>query len=323
MRHLAASLIAVATAFPAPTPAHAQAYPAKPVRVVNPYTPGGGVDALLRPLLHRISENWKHNILVEYRPGANGMIGCEAVAKAPPDGYTLLAGTTSALTMNPAIYPKIAYDTLRDFAPISNFAEAAFVLSVHPSVPARSVKELVALARARPNQLTYASFGVGSIAHLGTELFSMMTGVKLVHVPYKGSVPAVTDLVAGHVMLIFDSMQSQMPQVRANRVRALGIAAAKRSPAAPDLPTIAEAGVPGFELISWYGLLAPAGTSREILSRWHAEVVKALAAPEVRERFRTFGAEPVGNSPEAFAAQIRADLAKWAKVARAANVRAE
>ncbi len=303
--------------------AHGQSYPAKPIRVINPYTPGGGVDALLRPLTQKISESLKQNILVEYRPGANGMIGVDAVAKSVPDGYTLLAGTTSALTMNPAIYAKVPYDPVRDFVPMSNFAEAAFLLSVHPSVPAKSVKEFIALAKGRPNQLTYASFGVGSIAHLGTELFSMMTGVKMLHVPYKGSVPAVTDLVAGHVILIFDSMQSQMPQVRANRVRALGIAAARRSPAAPEIPTISEAGVPGFELVSWYGLLAPANTPREMAAKLHGEVVKALATPEVRERFATFGSEPVGNTPEAFAAQIRNDVAKWAKVARAANIRAE
>ncbi len=302
---------------------YAQGYPAKPIRVINPYTPGGGVDALLRPLIQKISESFKQGILVEYRPGANGMIGADAAAKSAPDGYTLLAGTTGALTMNPAIYAKVPYDPIRDFVPISNFAEAAFLLSVHPSVPAKNVKELIALAKARPNQLTYASFGVGSIAQFGAELFSIMTGVKMLHVPYKGSVPAVTDLVAGRVMLIFDSMQSQMPQVRANRVRALGIAAAKRSPAAPEIPTISEAGVPGFELVSWYGLLAPANTPREIAAKLRGEVVKALATPEVRERFETFGSEPVGNTPEAFAAQIRSDVTKWAKVARAANIRAE
>lgn len=301
----------------------AQSYPAKPIRVINPYTAGGGVDAILRPMTQKMTESLGKQMVVENRPGANGMIGLELAAKSPPDGYTLAAGTTSALTMNVAVYEKVPYDPVRDFAPISNFAESAFILSVHPSVPATSVKEFIALAKARPNQLTYASFGIGSIAHLGTELFSTLSGVKMVHVPYKGSVPAVTDLMAGHVMSSFDSMQSVMPQIRAKRLRALGIAAAKRSPAAPEIPTISEAGVPGFELASWYGLLAPANTPREIVARLHAEIVKALAAPEVRERFESFGTEPVGNTPEAFAAQIRSDIVKWRKVARAANIRAE
>ncbi len=301
----------------------AQSYPVKPIRVINPYTPGGGVDALLRPLAQKMSEGLKQQLVVENRPGANGMIGMEAGAKAPPDGYTLVVGTTGALTMNVSIYAKVPFDPIKDFAPISNFADSAFILSVHPSVPANNVKELIALAKAHPNQVTYATFGVGSSAHLGTELFSTMAGVKMIHVPYKGSVPMVTDLVAGHVMMSFDSMQSVMPQIRVKRLRALGIAAAKRSPAAPDIPTISEAGLRGFELGSWYGLLAPANTPREIITRLHGELVKALAAPEVSERIRSFGAEPVGNTPEQFAAQIRSDIVKWAKVVRAANVHAE
>jgi tripartite-type tricarboxylate transporter receptor subunit TctC len=278
---------------------------------------------LLRPLTQKMSEGLKQQLIVDNRPGANGMIGMEAGAKAPPDGYTLVVGTTGALTMNVSIYAKIAFDPIKDFAPISNFADSAFILSVHPSVPANNVKELIALAKARPNQVTYATFGVGSSAHLGTELFSSMAGVKMVHVPYKGSVPMVTDLVAGHVMMSFDSMQSVMPQIRVKRLRALGIAAAKRSPAAPDIPTISEAGLPGFELGSWYGILAPANTPREIITRLHSEIVKGLMAPEVSERIKSFGAEPVGNTPEEFAAQIRGDIVKWAKVVRAANVRAD
>lgn len=303
-------------------PARGQGYPAKPIRVINPYTPGGGVDAILRPLTQKMGESLKQNFVVEYRQGANGMIGVAAAAKSTPDGYTLLVGTTSALTMNPSVYDKVPYDPIRDFAPISNFGESAFVLAVHPSVPAVNVKQFVAFARARPGELAYASFGVGSISHFGAELFSITTGIKLLHVPYKGSVPAIADLMAGHVMLIFDSMQSTMPQIRARRLRALGLAAQKRSPAAPDMPTIGEAGVPGFELTSWYALLAPANTPREIVTRLHGEVVRALATPEVRERFRSFGTEPVGNTPDAFAEQIRSDLAKWEKVARTANIRA-
>jgi tripartite-type tricarboxylate transporter receptor subunit TctC len=301
----------------------AQTYPVKAIRVINPYTPGGGVDALFRPLAQKMSEGLKQQIVVDNRPGANGMIGMEAAAKAPPDGYTLVVSTTGALTMNVSVYKKIPFDPIKDFVPISNYAESAFILAAHPSVPAKNMKELIALAKARPDQLTYASFGVGSSAQLGMELLSMMAGIKMIHVPYKGSVPMVTDLIAGHVMLSLDSMQSIMPAIRDHRVRAIGIAAAKRSPAAPDIPTMAESGLPGFEVGSWYGLLAPAGTPREIIARLHSEVVKAVGSAEVRERFQSFGSEPLGSSPDEFAAQIKSDIAKWAKVAKTANVRAD
>ena len=303
--------------------AAAQSYPVKSIRVINPYTPGGGVDALFRPLAQKMSEGLKQQIVVDNRPGANGMIGMEAAAKAAPDGYTLVVSTTGALAMNVNVYRKIPFDPIKDYVPISNYAESAFILAAHPSVPAKNIKELIALAKAKPEQLTYASFGIGSSAHLGMELLSMLGGVKMVHVPYKGSVPMVTDLVAGHVMLSLDSMQSVMPVIRDRRVKAIGIAAAKRSPAAPDIPTMVESGLPGFEVGSWYGLLAPAGTPREIIVRLHAEVVKAVNSAEVKERFQSFGSDPLGNSPEEFAAQIKADIAKWGKVAKTANVRAD
>ncbi len=303
--------------------AHAQSYPAKAIRVINPYTPGGGVDALFRPLAQKMSEGLKQQIVVDNRPGANGMIGMEAAAKAAPDGYTLVVSTTGALAMNVSVYKKIPFDPIKDYVPISNYAESAFILAAHPSLPAKNIKELIALAKAKPEQLTYASFGVGSSAHLGMEMLGMMGGVKMIHVPYKGSVPMVTDLVAGHVMLSLDSMQSVMPVIRDRRVKAIGIAAAKRSPAAPEIPTMAESGLPGFEVGSWYGLLAPAGTPRDIITRLHAEVVKAIGSAEVRERFQSFGSEPIGSSPDEFATQIRNDIAKWAKVAKTANVRAD
>lgn len=314
---LTASLLCVAAA------ASAQTYPIKPIRVINPYTPGGGVDAILRPLTAKMGDNMKQQLPVDNRPGANGMIGIELAARAPADGYTIVVGTTGALSMNVSVYAKVPYDPVKDFAPISNFADSAFILSVHPSVPARNVKELIALAKAQPNTLTYATFGVGSSAHLGTELMSMMAGIKMIHVPYKGSVPATTDLIAGNVMLSLDSMQSVMPFIRDKRLRALGIAAAKRSPAAPDIPTVSESGLPGFEVGSWYGLLAPAGTPKDIITRLHAEVIKALQSPDVKERIESFGTQTVGNTPEQFAAQIRADITKWAKVAKTANVKAD
>lgn len=317
MRQVLAALLWV------PALAQAQGYPVKAIRVINPYTPGGGVDALFRPLAQKMSEALKQQIVVDNRPGANGMIGMEAAAKAAPDGYTLVVSTTGALAMNVSVYKKVPFDPVRDYVPISNYAESPFMLAAHPSVPAKNIRELIALAKSHPEQLTYASFGVGSSAHLGMELLSMLAGVKMIHVPYKGSVPMVTDLVAGHVMLSLDSVQSLMPVLRDGRVRAIGIAAAKRSPAAPDIPTIIESGLPGFEVGSWYGLLAPAGTPPEIIKRLHAEVVRALASSEVRERFQSFGSEPLGNSPDEFAAQIRSDIAKWAKVAKSANVRAD
>ncbi len=319
MRQVLAALLWV----PALALAQAQGYPVKAIRVINPYTPGGGVDALFRPLAQKMSEALKQQIVVDNRPGANGMIGMEAAAKAAPDGYTLVVSTTGALAMNVSVYKKVPFDPVRDYVPISNYAESPFMLAAHPSVPAKNIRELIALAKSHPEQLTYASFGVGSSAHLGMELLSMLAGVKMIHVPYKGSVPMVTDLVAGHVMLSLDSVQSLMPVLRDGRVRAIGIAAAKRSPAAPDIPTIIESGLPGFEVGSWYGLLAPAGTPPEIIKRLHAEVVRALASSEVRERFQSFGSEPLGNSPDEFAAQIRSDIAKWAKVAKSANVRAD
>ncbi|HKA42407.1 MAG TPA: tripartite tricarboxylate transporter substrate binding protein [Burkholderiales bacterium] len=300
-----------------------QSYPSRPVRIINPFPAGGGLDYLIRPIAQKMSENLKHAVIVDNRPGANGQIGSDLTAKAPPDGYTLLAGTTGALPMNAVVQVNLPYDPVRDFAPVSNFAESAFLLTVHPSVPARSVKEFIVLAKARPGEITYASFGTASSPHFGGELFNMMAGVKLLHVPYKGSAPSLGALMAGHVMSSFDSMQSIMPQVRAGRLRALGLAAAKRSPAAPEVPTISESGLPGFEVGSWYGLLAPAKTPREIVARLHAEIVKTLGVPEIRDRITSVGTEPLGNSPEEFAAQIRNDLVKWGKVARAANIRAE
>jgi len=305
------------------TPVHAQSYPAKPVRIINPYPAGGGMDFLIRPIAQKMGESLKVTLIVDNRPGANGMIGMELAAKAPPDGYTLVVSTTGAMPMNAAIIPRLPYDPIRDFAPISNFADSAFVLSVHPSVPAKSVRELIALARSRPATVTYASFGMGSSPHFGGELFSLMAGVKLIHVPYKGSAPAVADLVAGHVMCSFDSMQSTMPFIRTHRLRALGLGALKRSPAAPDIPIIAESGLPGFEVGSWYGLLAPAHTPRDIVTKLHEEIAKALALPEIRDRITSVGTEPLGNTPEEFAEQLRKDMAKWKKVAQTANIRVE
>ena len=304
-------------------PVAAQNYPAKPVRVIIPFAAGGGLDIVLRPLLQKMSESVQQNFIIDIRAGANGIIGTEIGAKSPPDGYTLIGATTGTITINPNVYAKLPFDPARDLAPVTNVGSASFVMVVHPSLAARNVREFVALARRRPGELTFGSPGIGGTNHLGAEYFLQTTGIKMVHVPYKGSQPLIVDLVGGHVMMGFDSIMATLPQIRAGKLRAMGIAAAKRSPVAPEIPTIAEAGGPEFVLGSWYGLLAPAGTPRDILAKRHAEVVKALAIPELRERYVSTGLDPVGSSPEQFAAEIRDDTARWGRVARAANVHAD
>ena len=303
--------------------AGAQGYPLKPVRLINPYPPGGGIDMVQRTLAQKMGETLKQNVFVENRAGANGIIGTEIGVRAAPDGYTLIGGTTGSIAMNASVYPKMPYDVLRDLAPIINIGEASFVLVAHPSLAARNVRELVALAKRRPGELSYGTPGVGGTNHLGAEYFSQLTGIRLLHVAFKGSLPMLTDIMGGHVMMAFDSTQAVLPHVRSGRLRAMGIAAHQRSPIAPDIPTIAESGGPEFVLGSWYGVFAPAGTPAEIIARLHAEAVKALANADLRERFLSTGVVPLGNSPEQFGAQVREDIARWGKVARAANVRAE
>lgn len=245
------------------------------------------------------------------------------VAKSPPDGYTLLFGTTGTHTTNPAVYAKLPYDPVKDFAPVSNFADSPFLLVVHPSVPAASLKELIALSKARPGQLNYASFGIGSSAHLAGEMLRTMAKIDIVHVAYKGGPPALTDLLGGHVALMFNSLPAVIPHVKSGRLRALALAAKRRSPNLPDMPTFAEAGLPNFEAGSWYGVLAPAGTPKEVVTKLHAETVRILALPDVKQRLATEGADPIGNTPEEFAEQIRRDMARWAKVAKDANIQAQ
>ena len=304
-------------------PAAAQNYPVKAVRVINPFAAGGGLDIVLRPLLQKMGESVKQSFVVDNRPGAAGVIGTELAARSPPDGYTLLGATTGTITINPSTYAKLPFDTVRDLAPVTNIGSASFVLVTHPSLAARNVRELVALAKRRPGELTLGSPGYGGINHVGGEYFSQLTGIRLTHVPFKGSFPMLIDIMGGHVMVAFDSIQATLPHIRSGKLRAMGIAAEKRSSIAPEIPTVAEAGGPHMLLASWYGLLAPAGTPREIILKLHAEVVKALALPDLRERYVSSGIEPVGNLPDQFAAEIREDIARWAKVVRAANIRAE
>ena len=299
---------------------HAQSYPSKPVRVVLPFPAGGGADIIVRLLARKLGEGMGQTFVVDNRAGAAGIIGCELVAKAPADGYTLLFGTTGTHTTTPAVFAKVPYDPVRDFATVSLAAESPFVLLVHPSLPARSVKELIAFARTRPGQLNYASAGVGSSAHLGFELFNSMAGIKGEHVPYKGLGPAAADTIAGIITMTWDAIPSSKPMIERGRLRALGIGSLKRSPLLPQVPTIDEAGLKGFELGSWYGLFAPAGTPADIVRQLQREIVKAVSAEDVRSQFAAMGADPVGGTPEEFAAVVQRDLAKWAKVARDVNL---
>ena len=303
-------------------PVAAQNYPTRAVRLVVPSSPGGGTDISARILAPQLTQFLGQQVVVENRPGAGTMIGGEAVARAAPDGYTLLMGI-STLAINPAMYKKVPYDALKDLAPISQAVALSNVLVVHPSLPAKSVKEFIALVKPRPGQINFASAGVGTSPHLSMELFLVMTGLKMLHVPYKGSGPGVTDLIAGHVPVMMPNMLSAKPHIQSGRLRALGVTGSKRAPGAENIPTIAEAGVPGYEAVQWYGVLAPAATPRDIIIKLHTGVVRALQNPEGRQRLLNDGAEPVGSSPEEFAAYLRSETAKWAKVIQAAGIKPE
>jgi tripartite-type tricarboxylate transporter receptor subunit TctC len=300
--------------------AQAQAtYPTRAVRLIVPSSPGGGTDISARLLAPQLTQFLGQQVVVENRPGAGTMIGGEAVARAAPDGYTLLMGI-STLAINPAMYRKVPYDALKDFAPISQAVALSNVLVIHPSLPPRNLKEFIAFAKARPGELNFASAGRGTSPHLSMELFLVMAKLKMLHVPYKGTGPGVIDLVAGHVPVMMPNMLSAKPHILAGRLRAMGVTGSQRAPGADDIPTIAEAGVPGYEAVQWYGVLAPAGTPQPIIDKLHAGVVRAVQNPDVRKRLMNDGALPVGSSPAGFAAYIRAETDKWAKVIKAAGI---
>jgi tripartite-type tricarboxylate transporter receptor subunit TctC len=313
---LGACLLAAMTA------AHAQDYPTKPVRLVVGSTPGGGTDISARAIAPKLSEYLGQQVFIENRAGATTTIGVNFVARSVPDGYTLLMGVSS-LTINPHILKNVPYDVVKDLAPISLVVVAPNIMVAHPSLPARSVKELIAFAKARPGQLNFAAGGAGSSQHLAIELFLSMTGLKITHVPYKGQGPALLDVMAGHVSLMMANVISALPQVKNGRLRAIGVTGLKRAIVAPDIPTIAEAGVPGYEVLQWYGVLAPANTPRDIIAKLHAGTVRALQEPAVKERFLGDGGETVGSTPEEFAAVIRSDLKKWGKVVKDAGIRVD
>jgi len=301
----------------------AQGWPARPVHVVNPFTAGGPADLLARAVGQKLGDAWGQPIIVESRVGAAGNIGIEYVAKAPADGYTLLVMPTGNAVVNPHIYPKIPYDTFRDFAPVTLLATVENLLVVHPSVKANSVQELIALAKANPGKLTYSSPGVGSQAHVAGEMLSSMAGVRMLHVAYKGMAPAMNDLLGGQVNFMFLSMTSALKQAQAGKLRALGVASARRSAAAPDLPTVAEQGLPGFEAVSWYALMAPAETPKDVVEKIAAESARALRDPAVRERLLGLGANPVGNTPAELLAMLKREYAFWGEFIRKAGIKAQ
>jgi tripartite-type tricarboxylate transporter receptor subunit TctC len=297
-------------------------YPARPVRIIVPSSAGGGTDIIARIITPKLSERLGQQVVVDNRPGAGSIIGNEIAAKSPPDGYTLLMAI-STIAIHPSSHKKLPYDALRDFAPVTQTVSAPNILVVHPSLPVKSVKELISFARARPGQLNFGSAGTGTNPHLSMELFLSMAGLKMVHIPYKGSAPAIIDLLAGHVVVMTATMLTGIPHVRSGRLRALGITGAKRSGAVPEIPTVAETGLPGYEAVQWYGVLVPAQTPREIIARLHSELVAVLQSPDVKQKFLNDGADPIGNSPDEFGGFIRAETEKWAKVVRVAGIKPE
>ena len=300
--------------------AFAQEYPAKPVRLIVPFPPGGGNDTIARLLGQKLSPVLGQQVLVDNRPGAAGAIGAELAAKAAPDGYTLFLAGVATHGINPNLQKKLAYDPVRDFHGVSLIASAPLLAVVHPSLPARTVKQLVALARAKPGAINFASNGTGGSSHLAVEMFKMMTGTDMVHIPYKGLSLALTDLLSGQVQVMFSSAVAMLPQVKAGKLRAIAMTGAKRASAIPDIPTVAEAGVPGYETGSWYGIVAPARTPRPIIERLGREIAAITKSAEISDRLTNEAVIPVGSTPEEFDAHIRRELARWEKVIRAAKL---
>jgi tripartite-type tricarboxylate transporter receptor subunit TctC len=303
--------------------AAADAYPARPVRFVVAFPPGGGTDIIARSIAQKLAERFAQQVVVDNRPGAGGNIGTDIVAKAAPDGYTMLMGSAGPLAINASLFGKMPFDPIKDLAPVTLAASTPNVLVVHPSLRATSVTELIALAKAKPGEINFASSGHGTPAHLAGELFNSMAGVKLVHVPYKGAAPALADLLGGQVQLMFSTMPPALPHVKDGKLRALAVTSSKRSPAKPDLPTVDEAALHGFEANTWHGVVVPAGTPAAIVARLNREIVAILHMPEIVERLSGQGAEALGSTPEEFAAYIRSETLKWARVVRDSGAKAE
>jgi len=303
--------------------AAAQSYPTKPVRWVIPFPPGGGTDTISRTLAQKLSETWHQQVIADNRPGSGGTIGLAIAAKLPADGYNLVLGQLANVAIAPALYPKLQYDPVKDFTPISLALTSPLILVVHPSVPAKNVKELIALARAKPDSITFGSPGNGTTGHLATEIIRSEGKVRMVHIPYKGAVPAFTGLLGGEIAVYMSSIQPAIPMLKAGRVRALGVTSAKRIPSLPDVPTIAESGLPGYEVTNWYGVMAPAGVPKDVLTKIHADVEKALKLKDVQQRFEAEGGDPTPTTPEQFAAFIKNEVVKWGKAVKESGAKVE
>jgi len=315
--------VALAAALAVPVVAvAAEQYPAKPIRLIAPSSPGSGVDIVARFLGQKLSDNMKQQVVVDNRAGAGANLGAEIAVHAPRDGYTLFVGTP-AHTINPALYTRLNYDILKDFAPITLLTTGQYVLAVHPALAAKSVADLTAMARAKPGQLNYASAGNGNATHLAGELYKSLAKIDIVHVPYKGTGPALTDLIGGQVQFMFPNLTAAMPQMKSGKLRALAVTGVQRSQTVPDLPTMQEAGVPGYSVTSWYALFAPGGTPGDILKRLNAETVKAMSAPDMKDRLAGEGAEPSTGTPAQLTAFLKEEIAKWGKVIKAAGIKAE
>ena len=324
---LAIALTLVLSATGLPAAAFAQpsgaAFPAKPLRIISPYSPGGLGDSFPRAVASGLAESLGQPVIVENRPGASQAIGMQVAAKAPPDGHTMVFGSVTSLAINPAVSKELPYDPVKDFAPLSLCVTTPLYLVVHPSVPATTVKDLVALARRQPGRLTFASGGNGSSNHLAGELLKLLAGIDMIHVPYKGNAPTLTDLLGGQVSMTFGIAHQFLPHVKTGRLRAIAVTTAKRTAFAPQLPTIAESGLEGYEISAWQGILAPAGTAKEIVGRMSSEIGRILRQPDVVERLTAEGAEPVASTPEAFGEYLRAELARWSRIGREAGIRIE
>ena len=289
--------------------------------MIVPFPAGGATDIVGRIIAQKLGETWGQQVIVDNRGGAGGTIGSDIAAKSAPDGYTILVGTSSTHAVAPSLYSKLAYDPVRDFAPVTLLASATILLAAHPSLPAKNVRELIAIAKRQPQALSFASSGNGGISHLVGEEFKSMAGIAMLHIPYKGDTPALVDLVSGQVSLMFGTAVSFLPYVKAGKLNALAVTNPQRSPIAPNVPTVAESGLPGFEALQWFGIFAPAGTSKEIVAKLQSDIVKIVRLPDVRERLSGLGADVVGNTPDQFAAFQKADAAKWAKVVKASGAK--
>jgi tripartite-type tricarboxylate transporter receptor subunit TctC len=323
VRGLAFLLSVLLVQLSALAPAYAQQYPTKPIRIVVPFPPGGFSDVFSRIIGTRMNESWGQQVIVDNRPGAGGNIGSDIVAKAPSDGYTLVMGTIGTHAINATLFSKLPYDPIRDFVAVAFVVEAEGLLAVHPSLPVKTTKELVALARSRPGQLTYASAGAGTTSHLAGELFKTMAKVDITHVPYKGNVPAITDLISGETSMLFATLPTVLPHVSSNRLRGIAVLGAKRSAALPRVPTLAESGLPGFEVNNWTGVLAPAGTPPAVVNRLNAEIVRIMQLPDVQARLPKEGLRYVQMTPQQFGDFVKAEKEKWAPIVKATGAKAD